>query len=364
MSPILRKLLLPALFVLLPGVALGQALPQNPIPVPLPPSGAPPVPPPVPLQPPIPPTAQPPVLPPGPMPPQPPLSPTVPPAPSTGFPDLLPAGAGPYGPLFDRPMFFFGLDLDILKPVFLDNLHQTVTLPDGTSNNLHVARADLPWTVSPEFQFGYKLPDNAGEFLLAYRFLVADSSNSLSSDIGDFGVRTRLDMNIIDFDYNSGWLSPAPRWAWKWTVGARIASIFYETEVGNDSLYESARNNFFGAGGHAGLQLERQFTVLPQFGFFGKIDGSVLIGKIDQHFNETIFDASGNLEGTILEQRKTQSVEELNFQVGISYRPWNDETLRFELGYEYEHWFSLGNIDDSSAALTTQGVFLRGRLEF
>jgi hypothetical protein len=366
MSPILRNLIIAALFVLPPGVAFAQPLPPNPVAVPMPPAGPPPVlPPQVPLQPPLPPTTPPPGPPPYALPTQlPPPSPNVPPAPSTGFPDLIPAGTGPFAPFGDRPMFFVGLDLDILKPVFLDNLHQTVTLPDGTSNTLHVPRAELPWTVSPEFQFGYRLPDNAGEFLLAYRFLVSDGSSSLSSDIGDFGVRTRLDMNIIDFDYNSGWLSPAPRWQWKWDVGARIAAIYYDTEVGNEFLYQSARNNFFGAGGHGGLQLERQLPVLPAFGFFGKIDGSVLIGKIDQHFNETTFDANGNLEGSILEQRKTQSVEELSFETGISYRPWNDETLRFELGYEYEHWFSLGNIDGSSASLSTQGVFLRGRLAF
>ena len=60
--------------------------------------------------------------------------------------------------------------------------------------------------------------------------------------------------------------------------------------------------------------------------------------------------------------RKTQSVEVLNLQAGVSYTPTN--YLRFSLGYEYEHWFSLGRADQSTGELTTQGIFLRGEFDF
>jgi hypothetical protein len=359
MSANFRLLMLAALVLLLSGIAFAQPLPPSPIPVapPLPPPGAPPVPPPqAPLQPPVQPA---------PWQPPPPALPAVPPAPSTGLADPGPNGWGPiYGPPSDVPTFFLGLDLDVVKPVVKDQLHGTVFLPDGTTSTLNVGRADLPWTVSPRFELGYKLPDSLGEFVLGYRFLVSDGSGTLTSDAGDFGVRTRFNMNLLDLDYNCAKYEPGPRWSMQWTVGARIAWFYYDTTMSNDTLSQSASNYFDGAGGHAAFKVERQVSLLPSFGFFAKVDGSFLVGTIHQNFNEATFDANGNLEGGSTQLRKTQSVESLSFQTGISYTPPNLEFLRFELGYEYEHWFSLGRLDSSNLELTTQGAFLRGRFDF
>src|SRR5438477_253828 len=79
------------------------------------------------------------------------------------------------------------------------------------------------WTASPSFELGYKLPDSCGEFLLRYRFLNAGGRETLATDIGDVGVRSRLSMNVIDLDYNSARYQPGPRWDLRWTIGARIA---------------------------------------------------------------------------------------------------------------------------------------------
>jgi hypothetical protein len=338
------RLLLVAALLVLPAVASAQQpdlLP--PVPVPVAPPGPPPVPP-------------------GPTPGPPPV-PFVPPAPSTGLADPGPNGWGPiYGAYSSAPTFFLGFELDILKPVFKNHLQGSVSFPDGTSATLNVPSTPLDWTVSPSFELGYKLPDSCGEFLLRYRFLNTDGTGSVATDAGDVGVKSRLSMNVIDLDYNSARYQPWPRWDLRWTIGARIATVFYDTSISNDAFSQSASNYFYGAGPHAGLELERKLSFLPAFGFFVKGDASVLIGQVKQRFSESFVDEAGDVVSTTTWQRKTQSVEVLNFQAGASYTP--TDYLRFTLGYQYEHWFSLGRLGDSRGELTTQGVFLRGQFDF
>jgi hypothetical protein len=337
-----RLLLVAALLVLPPAALAQQPNLLPPVPVPVAPPGPPPVPP----------------VPPGP----PPGPPPVPPAPSTGLADPGPNGWAIYGPPSAAPLFFVGVELDFLKPVFKNHLQGTVTLPDGSTDTLNVPSVPLGWTVSPSFEFGYRLPDSCGEFLLRYRFLATDGTGTAATDVGDVGVKSRLNINVIDLDYNTARYQPWPRWDWRWTLGARIATAFYDTSIGNDTFGQSASNYFYGAGPHAALELERKLSFLPAFGFFVKGDASVLVGQVKQRFSESFVDAAGDAVSTTTWQRKTQSVEVLNIQAGASYTP--TDYLRFTLGYEYEHWFSLGREGDSRGELTTNGVFLRGQFDF
>jgi Legionella pneumophila major outer membrane protein precursor len=358
-------LMIAALFVLLPSVAFAQPAVLPPAPVAV-----------QPLQPPAPPPGLPPLpaptIPndnwlqtPTPLPPPQGLLPVVPPAPSTGLADPGPNGWGPLGPASAVPTFFVGLELDVSKPVFKDHLTGTVTFPNGATDTLHVPQTPLDWTGSPRFELGYVLPDSFGEFVLGYRFYATDGTGVLGSNLGDFDVRSRLNMNIIDFDYNSARYSPWPRWDMTWTLGARIATVFYDTSIDDGLLSQSASNYFYGGGGHAALELDRQFGILPSISFFAKGDASILLGEVTQHYNESFIDAAGNvISGNGYEERKTQSVPVLNFRAGVNYQPPNLPYLHFSLGYEFEHWFSLGRAGDSNAELTTQGVFFRGQLDF
>ena len=38
--------------------------------------------------------------------------------------------------------------------------------------------------------------------------------------------------------------------------------------------------------------------------------------------------------------------------------------LRFDFGYEFEQWWRVGEVNDSHATLTMQGLFLRGQFDF
>jgi hypothetical protein len=355
-----RSLLVAALF-LLPAAAFAQPPTLPPAPVPVAPPGPPPAPPT--LQPPQ--SVQPAQPSPYSLPPVQPSPQVMPgPAPSTGLADPGRNGWPIYGAPSDYPTFFVGLDVDILKPTYKNHLQGTVTFPDGTTDTLDVPNVPLGWTGSPTFQFGYKLPDSCGEFLIGYRFITSQGTQNENTDFGDAFVKSRLSVNVIDFDYNTARYSPGPRWDLRWTIGARIATVFYDTSIDNTAVFESASSYFYGAGPHAGFELERKLPVFPSFGFFVKGDAAVLIGSIKQQFTETVTDASGNTFGGSTWQRKTQSVETVNVQAGISYTPPNFECLKFMLGYEFEYWFSVGRSNQSQGDLQTQGVFLRGQFDF
>jgi hypothetical protein len=56
-------------------------------------------------------------------------------------------------------------------------------------------------------------------------------------------------------------------------------------------------------------------------------------------------------------------VPTLNAQFGVGWAPPGTR-LRFSAGYQYEHWWSLGNVGDSRAELSDQGVFFRADFSF
>ena len=289
----------------------------------------------------------------------------VPPAPSSGL-AITPGvnGWGPYGAPSPKPAFFLGIDLDVSKPVFKNQLSGTVMFPDGSTDSVHAPQTPLDWTGSPRIEIGYVLPDSLGEFVLGYRLYVTDGTGVLPSDFGDFAVKSRLSMNVVDFDYSSARYSPAPRWDMRWTIGARLATVYYDTAIDNGYFAQSQSNYFYGAGPHAAGEIERQLGILPSFGFFVKGDASVLVGQITQNFNEEFVDNNGNIVSGSSQQRQTQSVPVLNLQAGLHYNPANMPFLHFTLGYQFEQWFSVGRVDNSRGDLTTQGAFLRGEFDF
>ena len=82
------------------------------------------------------------------------LAPTVDPGPN---------GWAPYEPPSSPPGFFFDVETVLLLPVLRDRItNDTGLTPSG--NQLHVPSVSLDLTVSPEIEFGYRLPDSAGYF--------------------------------------------------------------------------------------------------------------------------------------------------------------------------------------------------------
>src|SRR5262249_19132355 len=158
---------------------------------------------------------------------------------------------------------------------------------------LSVPTTKLPWTASPLFELGYRLPDGLGVVAANYRFLVAEGTETRTIDGAAFSLRTRIDINQFDLDIGGGPYSPQPRWNLSWRFGARIADVFYDSRASNAALLQQGSNDFVGAGPHARLDVERQIGLLPGLSLFGRIDGAVIVGQINQHFQEQVTDGPG-----------------------------------------------------------------------
>jgi hypothetical protein len=297
------------------------------------------------------------------MPPPPPPGPTEPPL----FAPIDPGrdGWGPLGPPSASSALFFNVDLGFLRPALKNRLHADVPTPEGGSVTIDLPSADLEWTVSPTLEIGYRLCDSLGFLSVSYRFLVSQDSTTLPNDISDFQVRTRVDVNAFDFDYGTTPYSFAPRWDVTSRIGIRLADVYFDSKLQNAFISEQESSNFYGAGPHVRFDFNRHIAVAPGLSLFGRIDGAVLIGQINQRFRDTFLDADLGL-------RRTQSVPTLTLQAGLSYTPPTMSNLHLTTGYQFERWWYLGQLGPlgdgtqpaSRGELTTQGIFLRAEIDF
>jgi hypothetical protein len=250
-----------------------------------------------------------------------------------------------------------------LHPSLKNRLTNTVTLPDGTEVTVAPPGASLSTTVSPEFEIGYRLSESLGQFTIGYRFLGSNGTAQLNDGLGST-VKTRLNVNVLDFDYSTARYAWVPRWDMKWWIGVRYATNFFDNHQTNDFQDFHDSNYFNGAGPHAAVEVQRHLGPLPAFAVFAKVDAAVLIGPLRQRFSGTVPDAEGNISMGETDERRTQSVPTLNVRAGISYSPPRWETLRFSAGYQFEQWWFLGTLGDSRAELSSHGGFFRAELDF
>ncbi len=308
-------------------------------------------------------------------------------------PPLTPPAFAPYqdnngpllvnDPLLDRPTapppgWFTAVELSILGPHIKNRLQATVQIDGFQPNLVRLPTAELDWTGSPHIELGYRLPEGFGEFVASYRVLATEGTAILPGfdlDGGDMGLKSRLIYHVIDLDYSSREFSLDPHWDMKWRIGGRIATNFYDSLAEGNFLEQRVSNHFVGGGPHVGLDLWRRFDT-PGWGLFLRLDGATVIGRMHQSFEETAFvdltpnsglgipDAFG-LVGATSDLHKTEVVPMLRFQAGLSWSPeWRGRWLRYAFGYEIEQWWYLGQVGDSRAELTTQGVFFRAEFSY
>jgi hypothetical protein len=227
---------------------------------------------------------------------------------------------------------------------------------------VHLPTAELDWTGAPRFELGYRFPEGCGELLLSYRFLVSEGRALLPGfDFGDDGfLKSRLDVQAVDFDYASREFSLDPHWDMKWRVGVRLANVYFDSLAEGFFREERTSNHFIGAGPHVALDLWRSLDI-EGLGLFIRLEAASVVGQVSQSFERVIGDET-LLGGTTLVHR-TQAVPILSVQAGLSWVPWYGRT-RYALGYEFERWWYLGEVGDSRAELTTQGIFFRGEFGF
>ncbi len=326
---------------------------------------------------------QPPVLPPG-VPADPSL-PTYPPPPypppSSPPPFITTEQAAERERIFflswqERPGWFFTVETSIVGPHVMNRLTQGINLSDGETDLLHLPSAELGGTVAPRFELGYRFGENAGAVLVSYRFLTAEGRVDFIDPMTGFQTGTldsRLDLQTIDFDYATRDWQLGRGWEIRGRAGARIGYAYFDSRdqevfAPNDPtlplLFDSIKtsNRFVGAGPHLLLEVEHRFR-FPSMSMFARVEGSLLIGQVQQNFEETLVQGPDSAFGSTT-PKATQAVPVLQTEVGFRWRPTWHDNWAFAFGYTYEQWWSLGSAAGSKAEIWSQGAFLRGEFMF
>lgn len=237
-----------------------------------------------------------------------------------------------------------------------------------TGRFLHVPTVDLPMAVSPALELGYRA-GCAGTFVLGYRFLAAEGNDLFTATTGEqFQVRTRLNTNVIDLDYG---FVPLTAYGFDLSarLGGRIASVFFDSQASNNFAVQQASSKFFGGGIHGRLDIERRISLVPGLALFGRLDGAVLIGRVKQKFQ---LQAAGSNLVSAMTQRGQQTVPMAKVEAGLSFTPAALPGVKFTGGYQFEEYFSVGQIDggpnggaiQSRGEVSSHGWFIRAQVEF
>ncbi len=276
------------------------------------------------------------------------------PLPPDGY-DPGPEGWSIYGPGSAPCMWLINWDLTVLKPHVKDKLLLNEGISPHGYNYSDLDSTPLAWTVAPRLEVGYRLPDTLGAFLIGYRYLGSQGTNDPA------GIRTRFDLNVIDFLYQTERIRPYGNWFFHSRVGGRILTSFYDTRNVGGFATQTASNHFVGGGLVGMFDLERACDMLPGLALYTNVESSIVLGQANQKFS-TSLNALPLSEQ--FEQRGSPAVQTIQFQFGLSYSPPTWQTLRVRTAYQYEHWFDLGQIHQSNLDMFAHGLFLRLELAY
>jgi hypothetical protein len=290
-------------------------------------------------------------------------------------------------PLLDRPYSaqpgcFVNVEANVLFPHLRNELSGFVQNGvTGQADPVQFAGNKIDPTVSPRFEFGYRFPDNWGSLSFGYSFLASRGHDQLTTDSNDVVQAPadqdgRLDYNLIDLTYNSREYSLDPHWNMRWGAGYRMLFLYFDSRLrflnpGSDPgsiLTQSESNGVQCFGAWAYLDLERR---LGDSGFcvFVRLEGTDMFARIGQSYAETVAGAAGP-ETFVNRYTGDVGVSILREVVGVSYTvpQWNYS--RFLLGYQYETFFQIGRLTQTSGLIDTRGqldahgVFLRAEINF
>lgn len=280
-------------------------------------------------------------------------------------------------PTLPSPGWFSDLELNVLASHVKNQLTNQVQVGFNAPDTVRVPSASLDVTVAPRLELGYRLPSGFGEFVLGYQCLDTHGTGTTLGPDGLASLRSRLEVNVGDFDYASREWSLWPCWDMKWRFGLRVASVFFDSRseqplnvalVGSGIVSQQDSNRYIGVGPHVGVEVGRRWDDCG-LALVGRIDGWLGLGRLHQAFAEqsTMIGAGGlPLAGRTVDDR-SQAVPELNVQVGLRWNPLEWNHASFFVGYRYEYWWNVGrnsNTPDSRGELSDQGLTLRAEFHF
>jgi hypothetical protein len=264
-------------------------------------------------------------------------------------------------------------ELGLVVPHINNKLINAVTLTNGVTDIVHLPTADLGVRALPRLELGYRMGQAAGEFLLSFRDLTAQGSQTVSGvDLPAFGavgaaLKSRLEQQVVDLDYGSYEPSLGPMWDMKWRAGLRFANVYTDSQAFNAGLFQQTTNRFWGIGPHAMLDA-RRWVGGSGFALFGRFEGSVPIGRLEQKYAETATAADGTLASGLSHLQQNMPILSAALQAGITWSPSRGDSFHVTAGYIIEHWWDIGAIGSlpgsSRADLAIQGGFLRAEWNY
>jgi hypothetical protein len=309
---------------------------------------------------------------------------TTPPAPDYWQPHVwpvpLPTFQEPDPLLEDRglppPGWYGNVELGLLGAHLKNRLLDRLVITDTRADVVQVRGAPLDWTVAPRFEVGYRVPHGFGEFQVSYRFLATEGQGLEPTTQGLPFEKSRLDLNVWDFDYGNWELSLGPHWDMRWLVGVRLASVYFDARSalampansqGEDSVEQRVSNSFLGAGPHVGLDLAWKLDAWG-LALFGQLDGAYLWGHIGQNFEETLtFPGPVDIPlGRVGNSTITQGVGSVAVRAGLRWTPLAPHVSCLFLGYQFEYWSQVGRNDNSGSLgdFYENGLFFRAEFTF
>jgi hypothetical protein len=305
-------------------------------------------------------------------------------------PPFIPAPDVPLGPptaidVFTRPerKFAFTMETQLLFPAIHQHLSAPITVPGFYNDIAHLPSADQD--LAGAFLFNLRTKAFGGEIGVTYRLLASEGRGFLDGfdPNGPADFRSRLDMHQIDLDYSTRswvfgpssiagrtansatdflcWLNgtSAPLWTVQFDLGARLASIYFDSQASGDMFDRHITNYFFGAGPHVGLHLARNLGT-SRFAIIGRLDAGAVFGGVHQQFRDMVFDNTSTLIGFgYTDRHQAQAIPVLIAEIGLGARPGPSAWGQWQIGYQFEQWWALGGGSGSNSDIINQGFFAR-----
>jgi len=279
-------------------------------------------------------------------------------------------------PLLDGPPgtpgWVAGVDVGVIVPHIKNHLFASVTRASGATDVVHLPTADLGVRAMPKFELGYRCGQAAGEIIVAYRFLAAHGDQFVSPvDLPPFGptgtpLTSRLDLQVIDVDYGSYEPRTILGWDMKWRAGVRGMIFYADSQANNGTLAQQTVNRYWGLGPHGSVDFRRGIGDTG-LALFGRIDGSLMFGRVAQRYIDTAIAADGTTDSGETRLFLNGMITDIAVEAGLAWTPrWSDR-FHVTAGYYYEHFFHLGASAVPVSArqdLGIQGGFIRAEWNY
>jgi hypothetical protein len=265
-----------------------------------------------------------------------------------------------------KPGLFGSVEFGLIFPHVTNGLAAPVVVrPFGVADLVSLPAVGLDVTTAPQVTLGYRLRDDLGAILLTYRNLSSEGRD-LFRDFdfaGDGVVFSRLDINTVGLAYSTNEHPLGALWGMRWEVGAKLSSIYFDSQGQGAVIGQRVSDHFIGAGPAVALDLTRE---LPPSGlaFYSRAEFADLLGQVKQRYAESVGDPARPDGFGSFDQRGSQAVPILALQAGLSWLSHPDGRYRLTAGYSFEHYWAAGKLGTSHGDVMGQGLFLRGEFNY